>query len=168
MPRGIYPRQPRLRGETLAVARCRCGWAWKPTTGFSREACPRCGVIRDVCRRKDTARPGGLGVLKQLRKADPLYATRLYRKHRLTVLLLVGKGTVACVRCGCPNPDLLEINHKNGGGQIELRGHPDFYRQIAKLRRATDDLELLCRVCNAHHALELKYGPLPFVVRWQG
>lgn len=43
---------------------------------------------------------------------------------------------------------------------------PWFYREIAKLRRAVDDLELLCRPCNAIHYLELKHGPLPFRVVW--
>jgi len=68
---------------------------------------------------------------------------------------------------GCDRSELLEINHKEGGGGKELRGTGHkFYREIAKLRRAVDDLELLCRPCNAIHYLELKYGPLPFRVVW--
>ena len=34
------------------------------------------------------------------------------------------------------------------------------------LKRTVDDLELLCRPCNAVHALELLHDPLPFVVVW--
>lgn len=43
-----------------------------------------------------------------------------------------------------------------------------FYRDIIALRRPVDDLEILCRVCNAKHYLEMKYGKLPIVVMWKG
>jgi hypothetical protein len=33
-------------------------------------------------------------------------------------------------------------------------------------KRTTEDLELLCRPCNALHWLEMKYGPLPMRVVW--
>src|SRR5690349_5266768 len=81
--------------------------------------------------------------------------------------MLVGRGSVLCIRCGCDRPEMLEINHKNGGGREELRRlKTTFYRMIARLERAVDDLELLCRPCNAVHALELRHGPLPFKVTW--
>jgi hypothetical protein len=78
-----------------------------------------------------------------------------------------GKAAIACVRCGCDRPELLEINHKNGGGRKDLVGKW-FYRAIVKLERDTGDLELLCRPCNAIHYLELKHGPLPFRMTWEG
>jgi hypothetical protein len=63
----------------------------------------------------------------------------------------------------------LEINHVNGGGGKEMKSLGNkFYREIARLRRDVEDLELLCRPCNAVHALELKHGPLPFRVVWSG
>ncbi len=45
-------------------------------------------------------------------------------------------------------------------------GHK-FYRDIALMRRTVEDLELLCKPCNAVHALELKHGQLPFRVVWE-
>jgi hypothetical protein len=66
---------------------------------------------------------------------------------------------------------LLEINHKNGGGGKEMsNGHNSmsFYRDIIALRRQVSDLEILCRVCNAKHYLESKYGKLPIEVKWNG
>jgi len=41
-----------------------------------------------------------------------------------------------------------------------------FYFDIASGKRKTDDLELLCKPCNAIHCLELKHGPLPMKVVW--
>jgi len=60
-----------------------------------------------------------------------------------------------CIYCGCDNPGALEINHKNGGGGKENR-NPAFdyrrrYREILNGKR--EDLELVCRVCNANHYL---------------
>ena len=80
---------------------------------------------------------------------------------------VIGGGKVQCVRCGCNDQRLLEINHKTGGGGKEMKGKSHaFYISIARLKRKTDDLELLCRVCNAQHYLEMKYGELPFLVVW--
>jgi hypothetical protein len=39
---------------------------------------------------------------------------------------------------------------------------------IAKMDRDVDDLELLCRPCNAVHYLEMRHGPLPFRIVWEG
>jgi hypothetical protein len=56
---------------------------------------------------------------------------------------------------------LLEINHKNGGGTKESRTTPDgsigMYRRIVDGRRGIDDLELLCKICNTIHLVELMY-----------
>lgn len=34
-------------------------------------------------------------------------------------------------------------------------------------RRKIDDLNILCRVCNALHYLQLKYGNIPMRVLWK-
>ena len=88
---------------------------------------------------------------------------------RLSVLVIVAKSTTPkCVRCGCDDMRLLEVNHRDGGGGKEMRGGGrKFHRDIIMLRRATDDLEILCKPCNGIHYLELKYGKLPFVVTWK-
>lgn len=76
-----------------------------------------------------------------------------------------------CTRCGCDDVRLLEINHKNGGGYVEQKtkiphGAP-FYSKLIRGKRKTDDLELLCRPCNAIHYLEMKYNEkFPLNVVW--
>lgn len=67
-------------------------------------------------------------------------------------------GEVKCNRCGCDEIDFLEYNHINGGGCKEWRenngrGMGDM---ILTKKRTTDDLEILCRVCNALEFLERK------------
>ena len=69
-----------------------------------------------------------------------------------------------CVRCGCDDIRLLEINHKNGGGRLDNR---NIIQRIRTKERKTDDLELLCRPCNAIHFIEKKFGEkFPLKVVW--
>ena len=87
------------------------------------------------------------------------------KRDRIKLLNIVSNNNIVCVRCGCNDIRLLEINHKNGGGCKELKNGErvhQFYQSILKGERKTDDLELLCKVCNSWHALELKYGKLPY------
>lgn len=90
------------------------------------------------------------------------YKKRCRLKERLKILRIVGKGILRCSECGCDDIDLLEINHKDGGGTKELCGKGNrpyqFYRSIIKEVRRTDDLNLLCIVCNTAHYVKLKYG----------
>lgn len=81
---------------------------------------------------------------------------------------VIAGGEIRCAECGCDDERLLEINHKDGGGGKEIRETTSqkFYRDIARLVRPCDDLNLLCRVCNAAHYLESKYGDLPFLILW--
>ncbi len=87
------------------------------------------------------------------------------------VFAIISKSTEPeCANCGCDDIRLLEVNHKNGGGGKEMekgRNSMAFYRDIIALRRPVDDLEILCRVCNAKHYLEMQYGKLPIAVVWQ-
>lgn len=167
MPRGIYTRTPRSAASVKAVATCRyCSWAWQPKSGFIVERCPRCDREKDVRIRPQCAHK--IDTLKSWRAARPGYSTEANKRVRKTALLLIGRGVVECIRCHCDRPELLEINHKNGGGQRDLRGRSQqFYRDIALLKRPIDDLELLCKPCNAVHALELQHGALPFKVQWE-
>jgi hypothetical protein len=82
------------------------------------------------------------------------------RIHAKT-LEIVGKGKMCCARCGCDVVSMLEINHKNGGGYRErmaVGGRTPFLRRIARGERSADDLELLCRVCNATDHVERTTG----------
>lgn len=74
-------------------------------------------------------------------------------------------GGARCVRCGCDNLLVLEVNHKNGGGSMEFKkrrshsGGPT-YGLILKGLRETDDLEVLCRPCNAIDYIERRFPHL--------
>lgn len=161
-------RRPWCKTPIKEVVHCRgCRWTWKPTTGFGHEACPKCDKVRDV-RKRDHSKRANIGAVKEWRKRRPGYATEKDREYRKRAVLLVGRGELVCAQCGCDRPELLEINHINGGGGREFKatGH-QFYRNIALLKRDVADLNLLCRPCNAIHALELKHGPLPFRIVWE-
>jgi len=171
MPRGVFQRSPKTKARIKASARCRsCLWAWKPTTGFLTEKCPKCGKEKDVRDRKGMhVTPERFASMRAYRAKTPGYSRETSRRYRKTALLLVGDGAIKCVRCGCDRADLIEINHKRGGGAKELKGlGNNMVRNIALLRRAVGDLELLCKPCNAVHALELLHGSLPFTVVWGG
>ena len=91
--------------------------------------------------------------------------------RRRILFRICGSITPRCVRCGCDDERLLEINHIYGGGNRENQKgkfSSRFYYDIANGKRPTDDLELLCKPCNAIHALELKFGSLPMKVVWLG
>jgi len=159
-------RKPKYKGSFKDAVRCRkCGWCWKPCTGYAHEPCPHCGLSKDVRLRVFVPNLKHLNAWRKQRHGSrKVNWTRAYRQ---SAILLVGRGVVKCVRCGCDRPELLEINHKNGGGAKELTGRSQqFIRDIVTLRRSTDDLELLCKPCNAIHALELVHGKLPMRVVW--
>jgi predicted nucleic acid-binding Zn-ribbon protein len=162
---------------------CRkCGAAWPPSGKALREKCPYCGSMKDVrdrtgywTKRKDaTDRKNAMlawaSVPENARKQHKEYMLLLRKR---VFFRITGSIHHWCVRCGCDDFRLLEINHKNGGGRKELLvGRKTkaraFYHAIANGERKTDDLELLCRPCNAIHYLELLHGPLPMKVVWKG
>lgn len=104
--------------------------------------------------------------MKDWRQAHPDYCQshwrKWYNKTHDKALLRVGNGKLECSRCGEIKKELLEINHKKGGGNIERKqrgvGGLEFYRLIANKKRTIEDLELLCRPCNLVHAAELISG----------
>ena len=78
-------------------------------------------------------------------------------------------GGAKCVRCGCIDERILEINHKEGHGNAERRslgGTGYFFAAIIRGKRKIDDLEVLCKVCNIVHYLEYKYGIFNYEVIW--
>lgn len=86
---------------------------------------------------------------------------------RFKVLKVISNDNLSCAQCGCNDIRLLEINHINGGGSKETdkgRKNSYFWNNILSGKRKTDDLEILCRVCNARHYLESKYGKLPYKI----
>jgi hypothetical protein len=157
----------------------RCGANWHYGGKTTRTACPYCGKPKDARDRSEESKK----CVKSSGRKEKLvdwYAVRENRRERgrrYTVLLrkrvffrISGGICPRCVRCGCDDPRLLEINHKNGGGNKEMqhgRKSHRFYLDIANGTRQVDDLELLCKPCNAIHALELRYGKLPMRVIWR-
>lgn len=178
--RGEDPRAPGY--EIYAELTCRdCGAVWKNDPPRSRVKCPFCGKAKDARDRREqakayAARPERQQVFrkwqadKQQRK-ESAERSRLLLRRRV-FFRITGSICPVCVRCGCDDPRLLEINHINGGGNTELKesgkGSMSMYYAIAKGTRSTDDLELLCRPCNALHYLETKFGPLPMHMVWEG
>ena len=98
------------------------------------------------------------------------YMKKRRKELRIKLLNIISNGNICCVKCGCDDIRLLEINHKNGRGNKELqKGKKSlkFYDDILKGKRKTDDLELLCRICNNLHYLELKFGKLPYKISYK-
>jgi predicted RNA-binding Zn-ribbon protein involved in translation (DUF1610 family) len=162
--------RPRTRAALEPALLCRsCGWSWSRTAQQINHACPSCGANVDARDRKGATR--NVEKLKEWRQENPDLARASAKAGRELIrraaLLVVGDGRLACVGCGCDDYRALEINHKNGGGNEEFRRlKSKFYRDIAHRSRPTPDLEILCKVCNARHAVELKFGPLPYRIEW--
>jgi len=94
----------------------------------------------------------------------------LYKRIRIGVLTKINPE-LKCMRCGCDIIRLLEINHKNGGGSKESKSfiYYSLTLSIHYNRRKTDDLELLCAICNKLHWYELlfKTTDLGFNISWE-
>jgi len=156
---------------------CRgCGAYWKNISSSYRVRCPYCGKTKD-------ARIRPVYAYDPAKRAERLRKLKIWAKEnakakhdkdesllRKRVFFLVSGGPNAkCVRCGCDDWRVLEVNHKNGGGNREHetgRYARALYHDIMQRRRTTEDLEILCRPCNAIHYLEMKFGPLPIRVVW--
>ena len=168
----MKPRKSRTKAELKKVIFCRkCLYTFANNSKKISVSCENCGHTIDARKRK------GKINAKRRKQWENWLKTVDWKKHRqeqnakerIRVLLIVGRKEVKCIRCGCDDIRLLEINHKNGRGAIEYEGGRymrEFYRKIIRLERNVDDLEILCRVCNAWHYLELKFGKLPIKVLW--
>ena len=148
-----------------------------------KKRCPKCNLLLSI---NKFTKDGEEGFSSWCKKCKTIYdkeyrkknkerlnnRRRNYRKKiRMKALMKISRQKLACMNCGCDNPRLLEINHKNGGGYEEIKsigGSTQFYLNIINGKRKTDDLNILCKVCNNLHYLELKYGKLPYKIIWQG
>ena len=97
------------------------------------------------------------------------YLKGYHGKNRLEVLAKIDP-TMKCANCGCDDTRFLEINHIKGGGKKEqkkLGASQNLVSLIQQGKRGTDDLNLLCRPCNALDHLERVNGKTPFRVVWE-
>lgn len=143
--------------------------------------CNKCGKIKPLSKFYKMGK-GKFGVQSWCKICNSKYAKGYYRNnkakfrrasrksHRLLrsgVLALLGGK---CVYCGCDVREALEINHIYGGGGKEYKNteYTQFYRNIIKGKRSTDDLELTCKVCNARHYLVIKgiVRGLGYTIKW--
>jgi len=118
--------------------------------------------------------------IKNHPKESKEYQQRYYKKYKDKYIKLAEKrrikdldmrkkvmelisGKAECVRCGCKDIRILEINHKEGGGNKERKGFHYgriLYKDILEGKRNKKDLECLCKVCNIIHFIEEKYSDL--------
>lgn len=75
------------------------------------------------------------------------------RSIRVKAIIFLGGK---CVKCGCTDIKALEINHIDGGGSKDKYAHgrrKQYYLDILSGRRKSDDLNIMCKVCNSWHCL---------------
>ena len=98
-----------------------------------------------------------------------MYQMRLRARLKLKQRVLDNLGGPICVRCGCNDIQILEVNHKNGGGTKWARAHyagAMFYYDIIKGRRTTSDLEVLCKICNVIDDVKRRFQIDRHIVTW--
>ncbi len=186
MPKGIFS-NPQIRNNRISLTKrtdnfkikdivvCRsCYCSFRPKRGRIRENCPDCGKELDVRNRKKQYQKRSRATLLKWIKNNPKKIKISRDNHRKKLRIGVLKKItnykkIVCIACGCNDIRLLEINHKNGGGTKENKriGSMRLYYDILYEKRTVKDLEILCRVCNSLHYLELKFGKLPFKIIWK-
>lgn len=133
-------------------------------------SCRQCRLLYRLAWRKKHPERDRESVVRWKTKNPKKYEEcwRSHNKQRRLRVLQSVCSDLRCVRCGCDRIELLEINHKNGGGLKEVgRKSQVFYGKILSGERSTEDLEILCKVCNIWHYAELKFGRLPYKVTWE-
>ena len=114
---------------------------------------------------RQTHRKERIDYKKRYRMGNREESNRLDRKYRqrcrIAARNIISDNELRCVRCGCDDFRFLEINHKNGGGRMEVKKEKNLRsalcRRIISGKRKPNDLEILCRPCNHIHFLEKKY-----------
>lgn len=157
---------------------CRkCFTVFENTSTKHLAQCPNCGRMIDARIRTEYSKiyskkyPERIKKYKEYHKRHSKERGKITRDRvrRVNFNIISGNNPV-CANCGCNDERLLEINHLKGGGNKELRRgkyFTVFNWDIYMGRRNTEDLNLLCRPCNALHYLELKYGKLPYKIIWR-
>lgn len=77
---------------------------------------------------------------------------RTRREFLAAIFRVSPTGTCQYFGCTISDPDMLEIDHKDGGGNADRResgGAAPFFRKVGRGERSVDDLQVLC---SNHHA----------------
>lgn len=94
---------------------------------------------------------------------------KMYNSRRTRAMEMIGGAK--CIRCGCDKLEFLEFNHKNGGGCREYRKERknSMVDRLLSGKRNVDDLNVLCRVCNALDFLERKdiKSAMKYQIKWK-
>lgn len=154
------------RDAPQGCKRCSACKQFKPLTDFGRNRSAEDGYscYCKSCTAKKRSTPQYMVKAKD--------TARKYRQRtRLNALQIIANSKIPkCVNCGCDFLPILEVNHKNGEGSKEYKkvgSAIGLFRNIVKGVRPTDDLEVLCEVCNRLHYVKLRYGKdLPFEIQW--
>jgi hypothetical protein len=102
-----------------------------------------------------------------------LWYAEYYQDLRLKVLAMIDPD-MKCAMCGCEDTRFLEVNHMKGGGNKERKrlgkeGNYESQNMILLIhnnKRGIEDLNLLCRACNAIDHLERVFGKTGLKVVW--
>jgi len=160
-----------LKMENRLLKKCpKCG-QFKKRTDFYRRPFKKSVGLTTYCKECVKKHTADYQKRDGFNEKMATYMRTEYQRLKLKAFKKVSKnGIIKCVTCGCSFLPILQINHKNGGGRKEKKRYTsqrDFYRHIVKGSRKVDDLEVLCRVCNAKHYVELKYA-LKYTVSFLG
>jgi len=101
------------------------------------------------------------------REKQHQYDKKAHRRLRAKVFDVLGGAH--CSNCGCDVFEILEVNHINGGGRLELKTKQtrSLYRDIIYGRVRQDNYNVLCRVCNTLHYVETIIGISGFQIKWK-
>jgi len=77
-------------------------------------------------------------------------------------------GGAMCSECGCDVYEILEINHKKGDGfnDRKTRKTRQLIRDIIYNRTNIEDYNVLCKVCNIRHYVDIVRGIKGHKIIW--
>jgi len=109
---------------------------------------------------------------------EKAYYLARYERRKYLAMATISGFPPHCERCGCDDLRFLEFNHKipnyqdpnkpKGLKARHDRSKNTAYRLVSGRMspKEFDNLEITCRVCNAHDYLEKKYGDTRHKVLW--
>jgi len=157
--------------SNLWCRNCGASWQYLGKTVFTK--CPYCDRKIDA-RNRAGEKTASINDSKSFKKwCTPENKAISYKKHRESLkkrayFKICGSVFPCCVRCGCDDVRLLEVNHKVPCGKGNRRAGQNLLCDVVSGKLPVDNLEILCRPCNAIHWLEYKLGELlPIKVIWK-